>query len=784
MNTQQLVYTPYTETGEEHKSLREVFTKYAYHWPLFLLCLIFTLTLAFVYIKINKPVYQVKAKISIKDDKNKTTTDKAALLQELNLSTSPKLAESEVEILKSRPLIRQVVNGLQLWVTYSDRNTFPRKDISAESPVRFEMIRQTGYLKGLGFDLNFRNGGQFTMTFDNGRTLDASFDDTFKNRFGKWRLEPTGRLKDYAGKTIRVNIKNQDKTVTEYQNRIGTMLNKTAPIIELKIEDEVPERGTKILNHLIAAYKRFNIMDKNKETENTLKFIDERLISLTGELTDVEKDVEGYKSSVGLTDISSKSQFYLDNVQSIDGRLNEVNVQLQVVEGVERYVRSDGGENAPATIGITDPGLVNLVDQLSKLQLQRDRLLAITPENNPIFVPINRQISSTKEAIKATVGGIKASLLATKRQLQSVNSRFEAGIKDIPGQERQYVSIKRQQGIKESLYVYLLQKREEVGLSYASTLTDARTVEDAYYEEPESNRKLPFAVALLFGMLIPAGIITGRESFRNRVLTRNDIETGTSAPVICELVQDSGKATIVVLNRSPYAIGEQLRALRTNLLHATEYQGKGRVVLFTSSIAGEGKSYVASNIGASLAVSGRKTLIMELDLRRPKISSIFNLDSGLPGLTDFLNGNASKEDIILPSGVHPDLFVVRSGPVPSNPSELLQSSRMENLIKELRFEFDNVLIDSPPLHLVTDAMILAPLCDVSLYMVRHNFTPRSELKFIEEVYQKRKLPDMNLVFNGINMDSRYGYSVDYGYYSNKPSASLWQTVFADFFKRF
>jgi len=780
---EQLIYTPFTDEDQKQNDTWQMLSKYLYHWPLFAIFLFISLSLAFVYLKQVKPIYHVKARLSINDDKDKSSMGKAAALQQLNISTGPKLVESEVEVLTSRPIVKQVVDDLQLWVTYNMPAHMGSTDLYSTAPFRFEMVESYFPFETIKLEITVKSLTQFVITGKNEETLSASFNDLIRNKFGEWRLKPTSQLRNYVGKTIFVNLKDPHQVITDYQGKIATVLSKNAPIIELSIDDEVPERGTEVLNRLVAVYKGINIQDKNKETESTLKFIDERLASLSGELTDVEKNVEGYKSSIGLTDISSKSQFFLDNVSSNDGRLNEVKVQLNVIKGIESYVNSPTNSGAaPATIGITDPGLVNLVAQLSKLQLEHDRLLTTTPETNPLFIPLNGQIASTKKAIRNNILSIKSSLIATSKQLSSFNSGLEADIKSIPGQERKYVSIKRQQGIKETLYIYLLQKREEVALTYAAILTDARTLEDAYYGAPKPKNKLPMVLALLTGLLIPAGIIKGRSAFRNKVLTRKDIELGTSAPVICELIQDVSKTDIVVMNRDTYAIGEQLRALRTSILHSEEKNGK--VILFTSSIAREGKSYVSSNIGASMAILGRKTVILELDLRKPQISKIFKMTKEEIGLSNYLNGEVAKEDIIVPSGIHPNLYIMRAGTLPANPSELLNSQKMKMLINELRTEFDNVLIDSPPVHLVTDAMILAPMCDLTLYMVRHNFTPKSEIKFIEQIYRENKLNNLSLIFNGVEMDSRYGYALDYGYYSDKKAQNRWYFAFGNFASRF
>jgi tyrosine-protein kinase Etk/Wzc len=785
MKNRHIPYTSFTDNNEENSSkvVRELITKYLYHWPLFVLSLLICVSAAVLYIKNDIPVYNIQAKLSIKDDQKSTSTAKAAL-QELDILKSPKIIENEVAIIKSRPLMEQVVKEMDIWVKYKTSINYSYKDLYTTSPVHFQLIKAGKKIKSRTFDITIKDARSFTLKNEDGSSQSFAFNTPLKNKLGTWTLKPTDEINDFVGKDIQINVEKPEEVVTDYQQLITVTLDKSAPIVGLQVSDEVPERGLAILNALIAAYQVSNIKDKNKETQSTLKFIDTRLASLTGELTNVEKDVENYKSSIGLTDISSQSQLYLDNVQLNESKLNVVNIQLNVINGIERYVNSSNSSTAPATLGIADPGLVSLVEQLTRLQLQRNRLLATTPEENPIFAPINSQIHSTKDAIKSKVDGIKSSYLTTRKQLQSFNSGIETSIKHIPGQERQYVSIKRQQGIKENLYVYLLQKREEVALSYASTLTDARTVEEPYYDEPKSNKKYPIAIALLGGLLLPIGLIAGRNTIKNVVLNKHELEMATGVPVICELSHSESKAPIVVLNRASYAIGEQIRSLRTNLLQVNNRKGKAKVTLFTSSIAGEGKSFVTSNIGTSLAASGKKTIILELDLRKPKITKIFDLDNTQPGLSDLLNGEATREEVIQPSGVHPNLFVMKSGAIPYNPSELLESAEMEQLINDLRFEFDNILIDSPPLRLVTDALILAPLCDICLYMVRHNYTSKSELNFIQEVYQAKKLPNMHLVFNGVHMDQRYGYSVDYGYFADSEKPSFVSGLFKNFSSRF
>lgn len=770
MKNERLFLTSSFEDQDEtsSKDVRGIFYKYLHRWPFFVISLAIAVAIAWFYVKSIKPVYDIKAKLAVKDE---TKTDNAKeALAEIDLTGQSKDIETELEMIKSRPLIRQVVNDLQLWTSYRGTEAYKSKDIYASTPVNFKLIQSAGGLKDQSLSVVIKDANSFYIKTGDTESQAYPFNKTLTNGIGTWQLVKTANFNNYIGQTVNIGIQSPEDVVTMYQNSVLVSLNKDAPVIEMEIEDEVPERGKQFLTQLIKAYKISSIEDKNKVTQSTLKFIDDRLSSLTGELNNVEKDVEGFKSSIGLTDISSKSKFYLDNVQSNDTRLNDVSVQLNVIEGIERYVNSSSNsENVPATLGISDPTLTSLVDQLSRLQLQRDKLLATTPEQNPIFEPLNRQIKTIKASVKETINGIKQSLTSVQRELKNNNSGFEASIKNIPGQERQYISIKRQQSIKENLYIYLLQKKEELSLSYASTITSIHTIEEPYYVSPKSKKQVPYVLALLLGLGIPASLIYGLEVIKNKVISRAEIEKATGANIIGELIQqkDSGK-TIVVLDKEAFAIGEQFRSLRTNLQILFNDVQTGRVTMFTSSVAGEGKSFVTSNMGAALAATSRRVIILELDMRRPKISTIFNLPEAHAGMSEFLRGEKTLEQIIQPSGLHANLSIVGAGAIPENPSELLDSFILDQLIQQLRREYDDILIDTPPLHLVTDAMLLARVCNVTLYLVKQGYTDKSELKFIKQTVKENKLPNMNIVFNGIQRAKYgYGYKYDDSYYSER-----------------
>lgn len=786
MKSEKVIYLPSPNTeASEVKNVRSILSGYIYHWPMFLFCMALALGLAFIYSKTLKPVHQITARIAIKDDKSQASADQNDALKQLNITSQPKLIESEVEIIRSRPILGNLVNELNLWVSYAEATKLKEVDLFNNSPIKFQMIKAAVPRVAVEYNVEVLSPQRFSFSVAEGKTMIANFGTPINTSVGNWKLNLQGNAEQWVGRKLKLRLRNPEDAINEYQGKLGTIINKSAPIIDLKIVDEVPERGELVLNRLIEDYKKFNINEKNKETESTLRFIDARLGLLTGELTSAEKDVEGYKSKNSITDITAKSEYFQNNLQMNDTRLTEVNLQLNSIGELEKYANAKNSGTAPATIGISDPGLLSLASQLSKLQLQKDRMLATTPEGNPIFDGINDQIKSTKNALRENVQSIKGSLLSTRRQLDKINNKFEGSIKSIPGQERQYVSIKRQQGTKETLYLYLLQKREEVAMSYASTLTDVHTVESAFSRPLPSKQPMIYSFAFIAGLILPAGFIFARQAFRNKVLTTKEIEKATTVQVISEIVNKQGVLPIVIASsRNSSPIGEQFRALRTSLSQINNNQERGKVILFTSSISGEGKSFVSSNIAVSLALSGRKTIILELDLRKPKLTNIFKLDTSGPGLGNLLNGEVSKEEVIQQTSQHPNLYAMRAGGAVDNPSELLESKAMADLIDNLRDEYDNILIDSPPLRLVTDAMILAPLSDMTMYLIRQGYTGKEELEFIRQLEDENLLPNLKLIFNGLDNDRYgYGYNYDYSYYSGAPTTDAKGHI-QNFFKRF
>jgi len=739
--------------------------KYLFHWPVFLVGVIFALGVAVIYLRYTKPMYEVSSTLLIKDDKNSVPEND--LLEQLDLSGGSKVVENEVEILRSKTLMGAVVKRLQLNVNLIAEGRVVDASLYEKRPVKFSVLDDATRIIGKQFRLSFPNDSTYMLTdIEKGIKVAGSLNSYQRNVFGTYKVEKTSFFKQDGVFSLIINDPN--KVVNSFLSQLAiSVASKQSTVLKLTYQTTIPEQGEDIINTLIQVYNEASLEDKNRITQNTLHFIDERLALITGELVEVEKDVEGFKSSQGLTDISSQAAVYLENVKVNDAKVNEVSLQLDVIKDIKEYLQSETGEGKlPSTLGIEDPVVLSQIEQLRELQTRRINLLNTTQPNNPIFNPLDEQIRATRDGIASNISNIEKSLKGTLQGLRGYNNQYEGSIKKIPRQERQYISIKRQQSIKESLYLYLLQKKEESALSFASSVADSRIVDPALSDSSpvKPMKRIVYLAAILVGLILPAAYIYLKDLFNDKIRSSDEIKNITLSPIIGEILLDESNERIVVLENNRSAVAEQFRAIRTNMdyLSGRRKVAAGKVTLFTSSTSGEGKSFVAINFAASMAISGRKTVILELDLRKPKVSKYMNL-SGNVGLSNFLVGSSTIYDLVQPSNVIPNLNVIGSGPIPPNPSELLLENSIDQLIEFLRSEYDEIVIDTPPIGLVTDAQILSRLADVSIYIVRHGFTSKQQLNKFNDLYQQGVFPNFNIIFNGIDTGSSYGYGYGYGY---------------------
>ncbi|GAB4052649.1 GumC family protein [Spirosoma litoris] len=760
-NTSTYSYVPY-QVMDADSNFRATLLRYARHWYWFLLTSGLMLVAAYFFLQFKQPIYLSQSSLLIKDEKKGLDSDN--ILKDLEIFAPKKIVENEIEVFKSHTLMNQVVRELGLDVTYYHDTPYGRREIFQQAPIRLIIEQPTSALY---------QKKPFTVQFIDANSIKVDGKLYFLNTSIQ---TPMGRLRFFprqavsaTTKPLLIQVSPRNQTANNFLRVLkAEPTSKASTVIMLSIETGVPDKGEAILNRLIDLYTKASVLDKNRVASNTLNFIDDRLQLVSGELQTVEKGVENYKSSEGITDLGIQAKGFLESAQQNDTELNQVTIQLNALDDIQQYVNSQPSNRSgtPATIGLNDPTLLGLVEMFMKLEAQRDQLLRTTSEQNPLLQTVTSQLRTVKSNISENIGTMREILSGTRQQYLANNRKIESVIKTIPAKERILLNITRQQAIKNDLYTYLLRKREETAVSYASAISDSRVIDAALTDEKpiKPNQPLFYLLFALAGLALPAVFLAVYDLANNRVMHRSDVEEGTHVPILGEIIKKKQTEAVVVANRSNTVIAEQIRMLRTNLNYLRSNQDSSQVLLFTSSIEGEGKSFISLNLGASLALVGMRTVILEMDLRKPRLRQQLNLPDA-PGLSEYLSGETTLAQVVSALPDKPNYFIITSGALPPNPSEILAGARLQQLILELRKHFDYILIDAPPVGLVTDAQLIANHADATLYIVRHDVTPKNCLKMLESLYREKRFNKLNVILNAVQNDASSYYS--YGSYKSK-----------------
>jgi len=754
---------------EEGNLFSEILFKYLPYWPLFLILLVLSGSGAYVYLHYAVPVYETAATVMVKDEKK--GLDDSNLMEQLNLFGSKKLVENEIEVIQSRTLMREVVKNLDLYAPITQEGRIKSRSAYLTSPVVIQVRNPDSLVESHKVYFTFDSADRAVVVAGQ------------KYPLGSWVTTPYGNLRfltnpNYvaADKTRPLYFSLRSVRAVSDELLAGlkvTQATKLSSVIDLKIKDAIPKRGEDILNGLIGEYNKAGINDKNALAANTLRFINERLGLISNELDSVEHGIQKYKTQEGIVDISAQGQLYLNNVGANDQKLSEMNVQLAVLDQVERYVQSKSNEAGivPSTFGVDDPVLGQLLQKLYDLEVKYEGLSKTTAENNPVLLSIRHEMEKIKPSIMENVQSLRRNLTAGRGNLLNTSNSYASILRTLPAKERKLVEISRQQGIKNSIYSFLLQKREETALTFSSAIADTRIIDTAATTVMPVAPKplLIWALAVLAALGLGAGIIAIREGLNQRIVFRSEIEKFTTVPVVGEIMFAPAHDALVVTQGKRTVIAEQFKQLRTSLAYIG-INSRKKKILITSTISGEGKSFVTANLAVSLALTDKKVVLLELDLRKPNVAHLFNVSREV-GLTNYFIGNKDADHIIKRTDVSPNLFVIPSGAIPPNPSELILNGKLDELLQYLETIFDYILIDTAPTAPVTDAYILSPLCDATIYVVRHKVTPKGYIKMLDENMKVRGLKNLAIVFNGvknrgvggINYGYGYGYGKEYGY---------------------
>ena len=748
----------------------DVLFKYVPYWPIFIAFMIVSLFAAWFYLRITPPKYEITASILIKDEKKGSSEGET--INSLDQLSRKKIVENEIEIFRSRTLMQQVVNNLHLYASLFEEDKLIPKSAYTTSPIIVEAIspEEIVPVDKVYFQYNAADS-QVVMG-----SKKYPINKPVETDFGSFRFIPNPKQIGKPLNPLYFSLSNPKKVTSGLLAGLtATASTKLTSILTLKIRDTDPRQGEDILNELIAVYNHASLDEKNKLATNTSSFVQKRLREVEGELSEIEKKAQGYKSTQGAVDISTQGQLFLKSVNETDQKLADVDLQLSVLNEVEKYVKNKESEGGivPSTMGLKDGMLPDLLNKLQTKELEYEKLKRTTAENNPILVSIRDQINKIRPGLLENIRNQKASLEASKLNLYSTNNSYSTVLQSIPQKERELIDISRQQAIKSNLYAFLLQKLEESELSHRSTIIDTRIVDKAEASlEPVSPRsKLIYVVAFILAFAVPAGFVSLKEFLNRKILFRHEIEGLTSTPIIGEISLDKSKEQLVIQQGKRTFIAEQFRRMRTSLGYVGGNAGKKKI-LITSSLSGEGKSFVAANLALSLALTDKKVVLLELDLANPSLSNKLDVNYD-EGVSSYLQGECEPEQIIKRTTISDNLFFVPSGPLPDNPSELLMSEKLQELLSYLDIAFDIIIIDSAPASLLSDAYVLSPMCDVTLYVVKHKFTPKSYLERLDEENEVNQLKNLRIVFNGIQSrgftKNGYGYGYGYGYIHNNNS---------------
>lgn len=770
--------------------VNDIISKYLPFWPVFALAIVICFGITFLKLRYTTPLYKATATIMLKDEE----TGMESVINALEGTESKKNVENEIEIIKSRGLMSQVVVDMGLYAQVFIPGRINNLYAYNNCPVSFKAIEpSTVYNTGL---INFTYYPLEKAVELAGKKY--PLEDTVLTPYGKFRINFDHKhdVKDNRKYFVKF-CKVDDMAKDLLSNLLIWPGSKQTTILNLGLTDPVPERAVDILNALIKEYNRAGVADKNTMAENTLKFIEERLAKVTIELSSIEMDIENYKQKEDIIDISTQGSAYLATVQSSDQQAAEVNIQLSVMDNIEKYLinKSDNSGTVPSTFGISDPTLMSLINKLTEAESQLSRLKKIGAENSPTVLALQSQIAQLKPSILENIRNLKQNLRATESKIRGESNRYTSMLRTIPKKERELLDINRQQTVKNSIYTFLLEKREETALSYASAAADSRLINPAealgFPVKPVKSSMYIFA--LLCGILIGVAFVLLKEKLTKEIMFRSEIEKQTDATILSEIIFNEGKEAIVVNdgNRSP--IAEQFRSLRTSLGFIGS-NAHNKTILMTSSVSGDGKSFIGINLCVSLAIANKKVLLLDLDLRKPKLSTMLGLKNDF-GMSTILSGNCEKEKAIQKIKDIPNLSIITAGQIPPNPTELIMNGKLEEMLKQYKEEFDYIIIDTPPIGLVTDAKILGQYSDVTFYVIRHHHTPKSYLRFINNVYVNEELKNMYIIFNGLKergmmgakstYGNGYGYGYGYGQGYSEDNKKVKKTflTFLNFFKR-
>nr|WP_314572658.1 polysaccharide biosynthesis tyrosine autokinase [uncultured Prevotella sp.] len=763
------------------------------NWYWFALSLIIFGGIGAIYLRYTTPLYQSTAKLLIKDDDNGSSRRGSSLQNITNLGTISNSAgiDNEMEILSSHSIAEDAIRDLKLYVNYTTEGKV--KDVITYRDQPLVVDIDAAHLDRLNRPINLnitKNGSSFVVNGTYSVPTDeensegpfsinkkfTSLPATIPTRAGIITINSNNGRTLHEGQVLKVSILSPKMASDKYvgELKIGQS-GKGTSILQLQLTDEVPQRSLDYLKQLAIVYNRQANEDKNAVAHQTEKFINSRLEKINAELGKTEGELQNYKQKNGMVELKMNASNSVSNQNTSEQKLAEMETQIELFNTIAREVESSSRnltQVIPSNVGLDDESSTSLINKYNELVLERNRLLRSASESSPVVEPLTDQIRDLNVNIRRAIAAARKNLQIQRDAVLAQVTKYTDQVEETPQQERMLTQIGRQQEVKSGLYLMLLQKREENSISLAATADKGRLIDDPQLNGKVSpNSTYIMLIAFVIGLAIPVFIILIIQFFRYKIEGHDDVARLTKLPIIADIAIASnsakGKADIVVHENQNNQMEEIFRSLRTNLqfmLHEGE-----KVVLFTSSTSGEGKTFTAANLSVSFGLLGKKVILVGLDIRRPRLAEQFGINDHKHGITNLLvKDNPNREDVeaqILPSGVNKNLDLLMAGPVPPNPAELIARNSLDTIIEILKEKYDYIMIDTAPVGLVTDTLQIARVTNVSVYMCRADYTPKASFAMINSLAKEEKLPNMAMVLNGVDMSKRkYSYYYGYGKY--------------------
>lgn len=747
-------------TDFEPTSYLQMAAKYFQYWYVFLLGILLALAIAWTYLQRTIPQYSITSLVLIKDRKNAPDQSKNAVFSDVAALSYSDNIDNDVAELRSVSLMERVLRELSLEASYRvrtglrDRELY-RKELSFE--LVYTSISPTAGGKMLAISLDKPNG--FTVEYGGERRA-YQFSDLVVLPCASFRVVqlPKGNA-DAIGGPVQVTFLNVQQTAGDYVQKLTVApVSKQSSVLSLTLLDSAPERGKDVLNKLVEVFNKENVEDNNAMASNTIEFINKRLINLEGELSNVEKGVENFKHKYAVSDVGSQVNQSLAETSNYNKQIADYDVQIEVLESIKQFVsaKNEQGSLVPSALVGQDINLTKLIAKYNDLQLDITRMLRTANESNPLVANMHALRNDLRSDILQNIQSTRNSLLISRKSVNQKAGQSGTRLQQVPTVERGLLAISRQQEIKRALYLYLLQKKEEAGLSLAATISRSRVIDPAISGEfPISpNRKSVILLALLLGIGLPLSFVHVKEIMEDKVLLLRDVTAATPVPVLGELVHNATNNPVVIGQTGYSQVAEMLRHIRANLQLVTEGEDS-KVLLITSGSSGEGKTFFSLNLAASLVLAGKKTVLVQMDLRKRHTA----WGTGTTGVADYLlHAAIPVDDIVTLSHSVPGLYVIDAGMTPLHPSELMLSPRVGKMLSVLKQSFDYVLIDSAPVGQVADVLSLAPYLDLTIYLVRYNFTRKAQLGIINKLLMDGNLNRLMLVLNDARKINAHGYS--------------------------